>query len=440
MPFGACSLFYADDLPLLTPEKPWTRDPSTVYNKGLRFPHGDSRAFRGFLAVIRSFNKSRGPILAVLTLVAVPLGGLSATAAEYGTPAERAQAVAMIEQLGDSRFAVREAASTQLIELGLPALSALRGAADHCDPEIRYRVERILHVVQEADRSRRIAAFVATRENAEDLRLPAWSLFAQTIGDEPGSRALFAEMLRSDWDMLDAYENDCREAARLLDQRCRTYRPANGAAARKTPVGGVGAILLLAADGRVSPSKAVDIDLALYRLCYSSSSSGFSIALQGGPMKPAARKLLSGWIDSGRAGYYGLMLATKYEMEAGLKLARKLLERPGVNPYQQQYAILAIAKLGTREHAPWLEKKLSDKTVCYTRKDPKTQKVLYQSQICDVALAGLLHLSGKDPKEYGFTRIRPYTSTVYQMGTMTFDNEDQRNAALAKWKQLTIDN
>ncbi len=58
----------------------------------------------------------------------------------------------LIQQLGSSEYAEREAASTHLEAIGAPALESLRKAArDSDDPEIRSRASRIITALTQRD-------------------------------------------------------------------------------------------------------------------------------------------------------------------------------------------------------------------------------------------------------------------------------------------------
>jgi len=76
----------------------------------------------------------------------------------------------LIKQLGDSKFARREAAGRELIEIGEPALKHLRKACAESDPEVQVRAERVVAAI-----SRR----VTTRE-LEKLQ-GSWSLVSYDL-------------------------------------------------------------------------------------------------------------------------------------------------------------------------------------------------------------------------------------------------------------------
>ncbi len=59
---------------------------------------------------------------------------------------------ALIEQLGDESFDVREAATQKLVELGETAVEALQKAAASQDPEVAWRAETALAQIEEKKR------------------------------------------------------------------------------------------------------------------------------------------------------------------------------------------------------------------------------------------------------------------------------------------------
>jgi WD40 repeat protein len=90
--------------------------------------------------------RTRAVLGAALALTVALALGPSRAGPEGEASAERIDA--LIKQLGDRRFARREAASKELEGLGRPAFRALRRAAvASTDPEVRQRAERIMTVI-----------------------------------------------------------------------------------------------------------------------------------------------------------------------------------------------------------------------------------------------------------------------------------------------------
>jgi uncharacterized protein (TIGR03067 family) len=98
---------------------------------------------------------------ALVGIVMLATAGLLHGDADKETVAARV--ARLIEQLGDDRFAKREAASSELAAIGEPALSALRkAAASSTDLEIRRRAEVIIRAIAESVTQRELKKLQGT--------------------------------------------------------------------------------------------------------------------------------------------------------------------------------------------------------------------------------------------------------------------------------------
>ena len=82
---------------------------------------------------------------------------------------------ALVQQLGDRRFALRRAATARLIELGVQSVEALEDGVESEDREIRFRSRHVLAIVRQADFQHRLQAFAAGTGPPENCDLPGWS-------------------------------------------------------------------------------------------------------------------------------------------------------------------------------------------------------------------------------------------------------------------------
>ena len=73
-------------------------------------------------------------LVLILLGITASVGGGSARR-EPGNDASRERAADLVKQLGDEKFANRERATRELIDIGEPALPSLRKAAAASDPE-----------------------------------------------------------------------------------------------------------------------------------------------------------------------------------------------------------------------------------------------------------------------------------------------------------------
>src|SRR5436190_18375037 len=79
--------------------------------------------------------------------------------------------VGLITQLGDGKFARREAAGKELVAIGEPALSALRKASASPDPEVRTRAERVIGSITARAGERELAKLTGYWKTADGVWL-----------------------------------------------------------------------------------------------------------------------------------------------------------------------------------------------------------------------------------------------------------------------------
>ncbi len=340
-----------------------------------------------------------------------------------------AQTVELVQQLGDEHFSIRERATSQLIELGLPARQALEEGRQHADREIRYRCERILATVSELDFQRRLAAFAAGRSDGED-ELPGWKQFRAAFGDDGEARAFFVEMQKAEPEVLNAIANGPQGVGKVVDMRCAELQQAQRISRQPISLGSITTMLFAAGDKDVNLN--FQTGSILCSFCYQADLQN---AMLDATKKKFVREMLGTWIKQGdgSAAYQTLALAMRFELKEGLVPAVKILENPGNQAYIRQNAILAIAKLGDDSHMKLLESLLGDESKCTTH---RVKNVTYETQIRDVALAAIVIMKKQDPKKIGFDRIQQNTSNVFSTSTVGFENDEKRNKVLAKWKEF----
>jgi hypothetical protein len=332
----------------------------------------------------------------------------------------------LVQLLGDEQFSTREQATSRLIEIGLTAKSALERGSQHPDREVRYRCVRILTIIREMDFQRRLDAFAAGRD--DDHGLPGWELYRDTIGGSPEARTLFVEMQKAEPDIMQAIEIGPQEVGKSLTLRCIQIQQLQSMARQAIPLGTIAAMLFVVADGKVDVRQ--ESGAALSSLCYQPEVQN---AMNDGSRRPIIRRLLGDWIKRGDswAAFQNLSLAMRYEMKEGLVPARKVLENAANHPHIRQNAILAIAKLGDRTDIPLLEGLLEDQSRLATqRSGDKT----FETQLRDVALAAILLLEDKDPKDFGFDRIQRNDMSVFVIATVGFSDDEQRSQVLKKFR------
>jgi hypothetical protein len=115
----------------------------------------------------------------------------------------------------------------------------------------------------------------------------------------------------------------------------------------------------------------------------------------------------------------------------------------------RQYALLVVGKFGGPADIDRLESLLIDSAVCAQQqlaapaaevakndqsKASPAKSEIVETQIRDVALAVMIHITGQKLADFGFTRAQPNPTILFNTASLGFANTDEREAALAKWQ------
>ena len=132
--------------------------------------------------------------------------------------------------------------------------------------------------------------------------------------------------------------------------------------------------------------------------------------------------------------FQNLWLAFNFDLREGLDLAQRVLHNEPVPAEVAPFAMLVVARFGTRDQMPLIEPLLKDSTPIVSEENEGERM---STQLRDVALAALIHLSGQDTKVYGFDESLPSQQIVFQPGKYGFANSAKRNLAHKKWSDWT---
>jgi hypothetical protein len=348
--------------------------------------------------------------------------------------ADATRIAALIGQLGNEEFSLREAASDELTRIGLPAFSALEQAALHPDREVRYRSLRILSLIRELDLQRRLDAFLAGKDDRGEYPLPGWSRFAKAYEDTQKSRQFFVELQRADPELMQSIEAGPREAAELVAQRTIQHQQALQAGQRQQmTLGQVAAMVFVAAEGDVSlPPNTMAMVLS-----YCMQPAMRDVINQSSK-SDVPRKMLGAAIRNSdeSAAPQAMNLAMEFNLADGLVPAEKILKSDGARiPYMSQYALMTVARLGDASHLPLVEKLLDDKSVVTRRQE--NNKPVQELQVRDAALATAVLLTKQDLKVY-FPGRPELDSTdpralYFNLNMLGFSSESDRAVVFKKW-------
>ena len=340
---------------------------------------------------------------------------------------------ALIRNLGAPRFADRQRASQRLLNAGTAAEPALRAAVAGSDAEIRDRAARILGQISAADFESRLEAFAADIEGKQNHELPAWQRFSQLFGADETARGLFVEMQRAEPELLQMLDSNSPAIVEAFNRRCEelttgpeAFNPDGNAG---PSIGSVATVMFVG----ISPDVKIDEQsgVQVFGLIQPMLQSGW----RRGSWLPLLRQMAVQWIqkDSSPAvAFQNLWLAFSFDFREGLSVAERLLRTDPPSPDIAPFAVLTVSRFGTREHMSLIEPLLKD-AKSILNEDNDGDHV--ETQMRDVALAALVHLSGQELESYGFDKSLPPHQIVFQPGKYGFSSAAKRNLAHQKWNQ-----
>jgi len=340
----------------------------------------------------------------------------------------------LINELGDSSFAVRERATRELLEIGMAARDALADAAKAPDPEVRMRARSVLTAVSSADFRARLEAFSSDYDGHQNRSLPGWEQFSAQFGNGRAARQPFVEMQRAEPELLEAFAKGGKAANEAIATRCQSLsqHAMQNQREAQVPIGTIATMLLVGSSEGIVIDEQVGAQLFTWMLY----QQAFQKNATSGPWSPMLKQLLGRWVVkdvSATATVNNLMFAASYELKPeALQLAQRVLSNENNHSTVRQYAILLIGRFGGREHLPLVEKLLHETTSCgmFQVGTPPQQVDL---QIRDIALAVAVHLSGQNLRDYNYQSVQPNPTTLFQVTTLVFPDPAKRDEALNKW-------
>ncbi len=350
-------------------------------------------------------------------------------------PLNAADPTQLVQLLGNASFSVRERATVRLIRCGVAAMPMLRNCLKSDDRETRFRSQRVLDIILADDFQRRLQAFATGANETQDYDLPCWKSFGEQFGRSRESRFLFVEMQKAESNLLKVLDDSPSKAGETLAIRVGQIQRSVqvGGRATRVPLGSIAAFLFVILNQeRNFPVQVTQYITSLLQ------QPAFRSALQDGEQRETLRKMLGKWIlrSHGWAAYHGVLLSIQYDLPEGLIAAKRILQDgPAMlnQPYYRYYALVAVGKFGSEEEIPLAERFLTD-TTPYGVSVTVNRNTKARTQIRDVALVVLLHLTKQDPIEFGFKRMRSTPSTDLDPGALVFEDDAKREAALKMWK------
>jgi hypothetical protein len=359
-------------------------------------------------------------------------------AAEAASPKDRA--AALVRQLGDRSFKVREKASRQLVEMGTAALSALRAGCKDADPEVGRRCQALLPRAMKLQIAHRLEALLADKEGKPDPDLPGWARYRREVGTHQAARRLYVDMMRASGDLVRAAEDKPAHVGDQVADRCLALHQKLFPLAPQPPRGPtlveVATLLFVGGEPKVK------LDTATCRLFCQFVDWRLLARLTADPEHECLRKLLVPFlrkcIDAGVAGA-ALGIALRQTPKDAVTLAVHALHGKQARGYDCAMAVLAIGRFGDKRHIALLEPLLTNRENCGAF---ATGSVGGMTEVGDVALASLVRLTGQTLKDYGFPagRLDEELLRAHSPSILGFPSDKARAAAKLKWKAWAAKN
>jgi hypothetical protein len=370
----------------------------------------------------------------ILGLAFLLLAAAASNALGADEPFDVEKARKLLRELGAPKFSAREAATDSLLKMGVDVLPVLSEGVRHPDREIRHRSNRLLDIVRQADFSRRLAAFDASNNDSEDFGLPMWTKFRDLVGPGRETRRVFVEMQKAESSLLRSAAESDEQTKSLLAERMQDLQNQLRFFPQGLPTGTTASLLFVSGNEKVQTPDQHGWVIYNYVM-----QQPFAEQLRNGARRDILRRLLGAWIrtnTSGATAYQAMMMAMQYDLSEALVPAEKMITQGGQAPQVRQFAILSIARFGDPTWLAKLEPLLDDGAVCM---QSDINRVRYTTQIRDIALVAMIHLSKQEPKRFGFDNVRPNPQYVFDAASLGFKNDDERNAARTKWQAFVAE-
>ncbi len=370
-------------------------------------------------------------------------------------PQELSKARELIKRLGSEIYREREEAHAELAKMGRLARPALLEAATNdADPEVRYRCSRLLPRAGADDLKAKLDTFLADTESKYEHDLPGLKQFRKFVGTDEKARALFAEAVKSPYnvEMLQAIDKNPTEAGRAIsDRRTQLYSQI-----QQRFVGGRQPVapkqldlpdiaLLLFAES-ITPAKEIPrTGPWSYVTGVTFLQQNSSMQVLGGNNAPhgkSFKKIVAQWMESrddpndlNQMAY--IAGQTLRNLPQSIPLLHKIIHHENTHGYAKGQALMHLTQQKGKEELPLLYKLLGNDTqvqiVWFGQNG--NQAIQHQCLLKDVAFAYIVTLHGHNMSDFGFKYPPGAVVQANQIGygNFAFENDEARRKAMVKW-------
>ncbi len=312
-------------------------------------------------------------------------------------------------QLAHDDFSRREHARLRLLQIGPRSLPILGEYHEATDNELRLSALRLSSQIRRQSNERAVARFLAGESG-----LPGWELFRKSISDTRQARQSYADIYRARPAELNQLDDPGQDRDQLLDQwlTAWSYSQDRQVQLDKFLWAVISILVTDRFDAGHRPAVAVPVQLQI-RLGQAMTHPGIRQLLDDREFGPVYRWAIVAWVTHEDPSPVVLPLkisvASALRLREGLDSAIRCLDMEDIPGAHRRTAITLIARLGDVRHVPVLEQQLDDTLVVYrgNRRGPEGRMLTYTTQMGDVALSALIHLTGQKYSDYGMHLNRP---------------------------------
>jgi hypothetical protein len=357
---------------------------------------------------------------------------------------ENRRAQELVLKLGNVKYRDREKAAAELVKMGRAAKLALMEGKNNADPEVQTRCQQLLPQALALDLAFRLERFLKDTDGKLEHDLPLLKPFREKVGADENSRKLFAEMLKIDGALLEMVEDEPSRITQEVQQHYQDMyyqmfgNPFGGGIRGGYQPGLLNAhelccVLFAASTPAYKPTQPDWMLSNLY------TQPNFTNQLKDEKAGSAYRKVfftyLDARMDDNTINQCVWMLSQHKIKEGADIIAKALKDGKAQQVYTKANALCCVGTLGNKDHLKVFTDLLKD--------DTQVQPFFVRGgqrgsvKVRDVALAMTIHLSGKNPKDYGFEMWNVYPNQLIQYHQLGFAADEDRANAFKKWEDET---
>ncbi|WP_029629687.1 hypothetical protein [Zavarzinella formosa] len=349
---------------------------------------------------------------------------------------------ALVRQLGDKSFTVREAAARELTKLGSAAIPALTLGEKDTDPEVAERSRQLLPLAAATGRNEKLAQLVKEPAGSPLPKgLAGLEDFLAITGDSKATRQLYTEMLTAHHRIIEALETDPKTAGRLMSEFCAAACDRAQAGARPCDLSdealltdrGQVAMFLFVRGHKAFANANEDIG----QISNVAGATKLQTFVSGKTEIPGMKNLFLHWLRNERRAAIklaGFRIATAAKVKEARPIELKVAFDRNLPSHTRGLALVHAGNLGADKQAlkavaPLLEDKTDLGSINIGNTDPMSV------QFRDIALGVSIRLADEKLSDFGFNTDRFGDSVPYSHFYYAFPSDNARDKAHAKWKE-----